>query len=354
MFGILERYLARQVMFTLLLVAMVLILITALITFVDKMRFIGRGDVDFAFLLGYIALKIPSMLVMLFPVIMLLSGVIALGNLARSSELVVLQSLGLSRAGIVLITIRLTAPLIAAVIAVGEFVVPPLEQYNEHRLDLVSSRGQLSATRHGLWLREGEAFISIRFALSDGSIQEITRYDFREQALQAITTARSGRHEGGAWDMRDVVRYAFTPEHITLSTSRQERWELALTPERIAIVGVRGMYLSFKGLYDYIGYLEENNQDAAKYRLELYSKAMMPLAMVVMLLLAASTVFGPLRTMSMGARVVSGIALGFVFYLATQIGSPIALVYGVPPVLGASLPVLLFMVLALWLLNRSA
>ena len=104
---------------------------------------------------------------------------------------------------------------------------------------------------------------------------------------------------------------------------------------------------------DYINYLEENNQDASSYRLELYNKFMSPLTMIVMLLLAASTVFGPLRSMTMGARVLAGIALGFGFYLANQIGAPFALVYGIPPILGASLPTLVFMLLAIALLRRK-
>lgn len=354
LFSVLDRYVSKHVLITILIVGTVLVMITALITFVDQMRYIGRGDVDFTFLMAHIMMQVPSMIVMLFPVIVLLSGVIALGNLARSSELIVLQGLGLSKAGIIMIALKIVFPLILIVIAIGEFVVPPLEQYAENRLNQTSSRGQLSITHRGLWLREGNDFISIRFTLSDGTIQDIARYEFQGQELIAMSMAKRGRYNGRTWEMRDIVRYSFDERAITTSKYSKLNWPLALNPERIEVVGVKGMYLTFKGLMDYIGYLEENNQESDKYRLELYGKIAMPFSMVVMMLLAASTVFGPLRTMSMGMRVVSGMALGFLFYISSSIGSPFALVYGLPPSLGASLPTLVFFLLAMWLLNRRA
>ena len=152
--------------------------------------------------------------------------------------------------------------------------------------------------------------------------------------------------------MRGVRKTEYTENKVIRTNLAEEKWSLNLTPERVEVVGVKGYNLTARGLIDYINYLEENNQDASSYRLELYNKFMSPLTMIVMLLLAASTVFGPLRSMTMGARVLAGIALGFGFYLANQIGAPFALVYGIPPILGASLPTLAFMFLAIVLLRR--
>ena len=81
---------------------------------------------------------------------------------------------------------------------------------------------------------------------------------------------------------------------------------------------------------------------------------MAPFNMIVMLLLAASTVFGPLRSMTMGARVLAGITLGFSFYLTNQIGAPFSLVYGIPPLIGASFPTLVFLLIAIILLRKKA
>ncbi len=55
-----------------------------------------------------------------------------------------------------------------------------------------------------------------------------------------------------------------------------------------------------------------------------------------MMLMALSFIFGPLRSVSMGVRVVTGISFGFLFYVLDQIFGPLSLVYGLPPILARS------------------
>lgn len=73
-----------------------------------------------------------------------------------------------------------------------------------------------------------------------------------------------------------------------------------------------------------------------------------------MMLMAVSFIFGPLRSVSAGSRIVIGISFGFLFYLLNEIFRPLSLVYGIPPILGAILPssVFLFISVALLLKRR--
>lgn len=349
--GILDKYVARQVLLTILLVSVFLLVLTGLITFIDQMRYIGRGEIGFSFLVGYLFLQLPGLFVLFFPIAVLLGGVIGLGLMARGSELIILQSVGISRAGIIFSALKLVFPLILAVCALGELVVPHLEQYAANQYNRYASNGSISITYDGLWLREGESFIGVRYTLSDNSLLDIVRYDFRGDELLAISKAKSGSYQDGVWVMHDVHKTIYSQGAVQPVFLGSENWHLNLNPDRVGIIGLKGSNLTISGLADYISYLKANGQDSAIYQLQLYGKLVAPFTMVVMLLLAASTVFGPLRTMTMGARIVAGIALGFCFYVANQFGTPFALVYGVPPLLGAALPSILFFFFALYLLR---
>ncbi|WP_149001415.1 LptF/LptG family permease, partial [Escherichia coli] len=79
-----------------------------------------------------------------------------------------------------------------------------------------------------------------------------------------------------------------------------------------------------------------------------------PLSVAVMMLMALSFIFGPLRSVPMGVRVVTGISFGFVFYVLDQIFGPLTLVYGIPPIIGALLPNASFFLISLWLLMRKS
>ena len=80
--------------------------------------------------------------------------------------------------------------------------------------------------------------------------------------------------------------------------------------------------LSISGLHNYVKYLKSSGQDAGRYQLNMWSKIFQPLSVAVMMLMALSFIFGPLRSVPMGVRVVTGISFGFVFYVLDQIFWP--------------------------------
>ena len=115
MFTTIDRYIGKTVLQMIFLCLTVLMLLTALITFIDKSRYIGTGDIDFVFLMWYVVLLMPNMLVMMFPVSVLLGTVIGLGMLAKSSELVIVQNMGKSRIDIVHSAGKMVIPLVLLV-----------------------------------------------------------------------------------------------------------------------------------------------------------------------------------------------------------------------------------------------
>ena len=111
--------------------------------------------------------------------------------------------------------------------------------------------------------------------------------------------------------------------------------------------------LSFKGLMSYLAYLAQNEQDTSTYDLALWRKVMQPLTIAVMLLVALSFIFGPLRSVSMGARIIMGVVTGFAFHLSNEIFGPIVMVYNVSAFIGAAMPAVLFVLVATVLLKRQ-
>lgn len=84
----------------------------------------------------------------------------------------------------------------------------------------------------------------------------------------------------------------------------------------------------------------------------MWSKIFSPLSVAVMMLMALSFIFGPLRSVPMGIRVVTGISFGFLFYVLDQIFGPLSTVYSMPPVLGALLPSMLFLLISVYMLLK--
>jgi lipopolysaccharide export system permease protein len=127
-----------------------------------------------------------------------------------------------------------------------------------------------------------------------------------------------------------------------------------LTPDKLGVVTVKPESLSIRGLIDYLDYLKVNRQAAERYQLALWRKMLAPLTVAVMLLVALSFIFGPLRSTTMGARILLGVITGFGFHVSNEIFGPLAQVYQLTPLLGALLPSLLFAAAALYLMQRRS
>lgn len=355
MFGVIDRYIGKTVLIFILLTAAVLTVITAIITFIDQTRHLGNGNIDFLFLLSYIALRTPTMLVMIFPVAVLIGGVVGLGLLSKNSELIVMQSTGMSKTAIILSSCKMIIPLVILVSLAGQTIVPELRQFAEDRFNYASSEGRVSRTGNGIWIREGDSFVFIRAVMSDSSIRDISRFDFDGTRLIRISNAQAGFYnaQDRKWDLRDISSRSFGDKKITLDSQESVQWELYLNPERLEIFNLKNDQLSVPELIDYIEYLESNSIDSQRYRTVLYQKFTLPLAMIVMLMLGASTVFGSLRSVPMSLRVLLGLSMGFSFYLCNEIVPGFTYLIGLPPAIGVLVPPAAFILLSLYLLNRK-
>ena len=71
-----------------------------------------------------------------------------------------------------------------------------------------------------------------------------------------------------------------------------------------------------------------------------------------MLIIAAPFVFNFQRNAGAGQRIFIGILIGISFFLINRLLGSMGLVYGLPPLLSATLPLLLFLLGGVWMLRK--
>lgn len=354
MFGILDRYIGRTVIMAILICTFGLVGLSSLIKFIEQLNNVGDGNFTTLHALYRVFLLMPGELVLFFPMGALLGGVIGLGQMASSSELVVLQAAGLSRTRIVLSALKTVIPVMLLVMLLGEYIAPLGVQKAKDIKTAAVSGGKITASANGIWIKEGNDFISINALFRDGSLRGLTIYRFNSSGeLAEIIRSPKAVYKASGWKLENTFIADVTNKH-QLQFHRQTawNWKTNLSPDKLGVVSVDPDELSAKGLYSYINYMKNNGQNADDYELEFWRKILAPLSVIAMLLLAASTIFGPLRSVSMGARLISGVMIGFTFYVVNQVFGPFSIVYNVPPIIGATIPSLIFMGIAIYLLKK--
>lgn len=355
MFKILDWYIGRTIIATTILVLTTFIGLSGIIKYVEQLRKVGNGTYDLMQALLFVVLSIPRDIEMFFPMAALLGALIGLGALAASSELVVMQAAGFSKLDIGLSVLKTAVPLMIIITLLGEWGAPQAQKAARDLRAFATSGGQILSVRTGVWARDANDFIFIG-KIDDNHLYGLNMWRFDEQKqLRTVIFAKQVDYLGeNEWMMKNVeVTDMNNDVVITKQSLPQYSWETSLAPDKLAVVTVKPEELALSGLYDYVHYLKASEQDASRYELAFWRKITQPFSIAVMMLMALSFIFGPLRSVTMGARILSGVIAGFTFYISSEFFGPLSLVYGIPPVFGAVVPSLVFLTIALLLLRRK-
>jgi lipopolysaccharide export system permease protein len=352
---ILDLYIGRIIASTTFLTLSVFVSLSSIIKFVEQMRSVGKGSYDLSHAALYVLYAMPTDVELFFPMSALIGGLIGVGMLATNSELVVMQASGLSRLDIVKSVMKSATVLIFVSMIMGEWIAPKGEAAARQVKAQAISGGSLISGNGGTWAKDGDFFVHIKEIEDTGKLNGVQIYRFNEKLeLASWLSAERAVFVQKSWLLTDVEETFITDKKVITNTSTNQQWSSSLTPEKLGVVMVKPEYLSIRGLVDYLDYLEVNQQDTSRYQLALWRKIVQPITLAVMLLVALSFIFGPLRSVSMGARIMMGVATGILFFIANQTFGSFSLVYQIPAIWGALMPSILFTAVALYFFKKKA
>ena len=349
---ILDRYIGEAVAASTAVVMSVLLALYFFSTFVEEVGDVGKGDYTVLKALEFTVLLMPRLAYELFPLGALLGSLLGLGALAGSNELTVIRAAGVSVGRVVLSVFKVGVVMIVVVGVLGEAVAPHAEKYARNQRAQALSERISTNTDFGLWAREGDTFINIRRLLPDGLLSQVFLYELGPDGrLKEATVARRGAYRNGDWELHKIQRSAFGEDRVEVSRQKDAPWETELTPEALKVVAIPPEKLSIWDLWGYVGYLQENDLDASRYEISMWNRAAIPFATAGMVLLAVPFVFGSMRSVGVGHRVMVGSLIGIGFYLINAVFTRAGMVYGLPPAVAALLPTAI-LYLSWWLLMR--
>jgi len=352
---ILDVYIGRIIASTTFLTLAVFVSVSGIIKFVEQMKAVGRGNYDLSHAALYVLYAIPRDVEIFFPMAALIGGLIGIGMLASNSELVVMQAAGLSRLDIIKSVMKTAVLLILLSMAVGEWLAPSGEAAAREIRAQAISGGSLISSKNGIWAKDSDLFVHIGEVEDTGNLKSVQIYRFDEQLkLSSWLSAKSAVYVNDAWLLKDVINTLVDEQKVTATEHATQAWTSSLTPDKLGVVTVKPESLSIRGLTDYLDYLKANEQDPSRYLLAFWRKLIQPVTVAVMLLVALSFVFGPLRSVSMGARIMMGVFTGLLFHISNQVMGSMSLVYQLPPIFGALMPSVIFVSIALYFINKRA
>lgn len=349
----LDRYIGKSVFLAILAVSGIILGLASLFAFIDEMKNIS-SSYTMMDVLSFVVLTAPRRLYEMLPVAALIGCLIGLGSLASNSELTIMRAAGVSTSRIVWAVMKPMLVLMLAGILIGEYLAPATESVAQANRALAQGGGDAQSSKHGMWHREGDEFIHINAVQPDGKLLGVTRYRFdKERHLLSASFAKKASFEQDHWQLGEVATTVFHDRSTEVINTPEERWDVSLSPELLSTVVMAPDALSISGLWGYIHYLKDQGLSNGRYWLAFWVKVLQPLVTAALVLMAISFIFGPLRSVTLGQRVFTGVLVGFAFKIAQDLLGPASLVFGFSPLFAVLLPAGICALAGTWLLRRA-
>jgi LPS export ABC transporter permease LptF/LPS export ABC transporter permease LptG len=330
-------------------------------TFMDLSDKWFKGQTTLGMLLAYLFWATPKFMTWIIAIAVLLSALVTVGLLTKSSELIVMRACGVS-------IYRTAVPLIAfAIMATGMLVA-----FQERVLVVTNRRAEYlnQMIRYGSarmfdvlnrkWLigPDGELYHYEYFDPNRRELNQLSVFEFdfethalkrRTYAQQAVYTPRTPEGDPAPW----VARGGWHREFDAPDSARFEPFEQARLPLERADYFVTEVpdaeRMNYAQLKKYITDLKASGYNVLEHEVSLQRKLAYPLVPVIMTLIAVPFAVTTGRRGAMYGIGV-GIVLALVYWTTISIFAALGAAGIVPPTLAAWAPNLLFGAAAAYLL----
>ena len=343
--NLLDRYVGKQYLKVMLLSCAGLLGIFYISTFVDLSDKLFKGETTALAIVEYFWYATPQFVYYVLPISALVSTLITIGLLTKSSELTVMKACGISlyRASLPLLLFSLVWS--GALFVMSESFLADANRRAEAIRDVI--RGVSPQTRDVLnrkWI-----------VSPDGSIYHYVHFDPDRVELHGVTTYRFGEDDwrlterayatqavfDEGWQAREVWVRKFG-ERATGAFEASEHGELPIEPpDYFATEQPEAERMTYQELGRYIGDLEASGVDVVALRVALQHKLSFPFVTLILTLIAvpfAVTTGRHGALYGVGIGIVLAISYWIVISIFTAIGSAGLLT----PMLAAWAPNVLF------------
>ena len=355
---ILSSYIAKQVAQATAIILIGFIGLELLFRIIDEMDNV-INDYTVWKAIAYELLRTPETLYQMMPMVGLIGCLTGLGALASTSELTIIRAAGVPILKLVWMALRPAIMFLLVALLLGEFVAPEATRIADVMRQTSSNNAQDVNAKQGLWLRDGEDFVSINLADGRGRLFGINIFKFnQERQVIQIISAEQATFIDTYWafegvDIIDVNYDENNPSYVSQLRDDNWRWYSTVEPKILSLFAVRYPdKWSMRSLWYYMKYMEEQHLNYDEHALAFWKKVFYPLVMMSLVLVGISFVFGPLREVTMGYRLFTGVLVGVAFKIMQDALAPVSTIYGIQPALAMFFPGMLSSFIGLYMLSR--
>jgi lipopolysaccharide export system permease protein len=351
---VLSRYIMATYLKLLALTAGSFVAIYLVIDFLEKISRFSQASGKPQYILIFYLFKIPAIINQVMPLAILMSTLLTLGILSRSSEIVAMQSCGISLK-------RIAKPLLVIAFFLSIFtffsneaIIPNTSQ-NMKYVEEVLIQGKSPNTffrLNNIWYRDKNYILQARLFIPDSwTLKGVTLWQTTDEMhptkrLEAEDAVWNGYY----WTLKNVVERSLSAGRVTETrTIASLPVPLQLKINDLKVWDKYAEDMGFFKLKRYTEKLRKAGYDATRYQAQMYAKISMPFACLIMAFVGIPFSLRGGRSSGIALGIGLSIGIGFAYFITNAILISFGETGILPPLVSAWAANFIFALSAIWL-----
>ncbi|MDD2334951.1 MAG: LPS export ABC transporter permease LptG [Geobacteraceae bacterium] len=352
--NVLSRYITATFFKLLALTVSSFVGIYLIIDFLEKIRRFSHGNGNPQYIVIYFLYKMPAIINQIMPLAVLMSTLLTLGILSQSSEIVAMQSCGISLKRIVKPLLVIAFLLSIFTFFSNEAIIPNTSQKLKYIQEvLIEGKNPSTFFRlNNIWYRDKNYILQARlFIPTTWTLKGVTLWQTTNE-MQPIKRleAEDGVWNGSSWTLKNVVERSFSDGKVTeISKTASLPVPLQLKINDLKIWDKHADDMGFFKLKRYTEKLRKAGYDATKYQAQMYAKISMPFACLIMAFVGIPFSLRGGRSSGIAVGIGLSIGIGFAYFIINAILISLGETGILPPMVSAWAANFIFALSAIWL-----
>lgn len=281
---ILDRYVLIEMLGPFLIGVLGFILVLAVDLLFTMADLIINKGVPLWAVLKLMFYKMPSLLVMTFPVSTLFGTAMALGRLSQDNEIVALRTSGIT-------IFRISAPILAVGILVSllsfvtnEKIVPHANFVSNNIIRQIIYKQPLPEVKENVFFKDAQNryYYARRVNMKNKSMENVMVYEVAEGRFPRVILAESATFAGRLWELKKGVIHKYDDRGYLNYAADFEQMKLNVSDDVLSFTEQKNPAdMNRKELKDMINVLGKGGVGTQALRTELYMKYSIPLTCFV-------------------------------------------------------------------------
>lgn len=324
------------------------------IDFLEKISRFSQSHGQPQYIVLFFLYKIPSIINQVMPLAVLMATLLTLGILSRSSEIVAMQSCGISLKRIARPILVISFILSLLTFFSNEVIIPHTSQELKYTEE-VRIQGKSTSTffrLNNIWYRDANYILQARLFLpSAWTLKGVTLWQTTDAMRPTKRLeAEEGVWNGYYWTLRNVVERELSGGTV-ISTRKVNALPVPLNL-KIGDLKVWDKYAGDMGFFKlkrYTDKLRKGGYDATRYQAQMHSKLSLPFACLIMAFVGIPFAIRSGRSSGIALGIGLSLGIGFIYFIINAVLISLGQTGVLPPLVSAWAANFIFVLSAIWL-----